>query len=169
MPSSAAITLDQYVTRIEESPIELHGGKKRALTDAEKLLIVQQDELRRLRENGEARKPAPLPPPPPPAPLSSTPTLPSFTALTPAPAQERLQASESSSQISSGSDAANGMASAGNLLGIVAAGVLGGLLYQSNKSAKKTKQDFEGQLAGRDKVPPIVLCIVLIIQSAAKC
>jgi hypothetical protein len=151
----AAITLDQYVTRIEESPIELHGGKKRALTDAEKLLLVQQDELRRLRENGKASSTAPSQTQPPaPAPLSFTPTLPSV----PAPAPELdvktlqpLQSREATAVVQE-SEPGSGFGGAGNLLGIVAAGVLGGLLYRSNKSAEQTKQEFEGQLAGRDEV-----------------
>jgi hypothetical protein len=148
----AAITLDQYVTRIEENPIELHSGKKRALTDAEKLLLVQQDELRMLRESGKATNAAPSKTlPSPPAQLSSTPTLPGMPAPAPEP-EVKLLTQIAEPAVAQESEGSGGLASAGNLLGIMAAGVLGGLLYRSNKSAEQTKQDFEGQLAGRDKV-----------------
>ena len=124
--AEAAVTLDSYVNKIEDNPIELHKGKKRALTDAEKLLLVQQDELRKLRTD----------PPPPQA-----------AAPAAAPAQQPMNAPPKESDGGGG----------GNIAGVLAAGVLGGLLYQSKKSNAQAQGEFEKTLAGKDKVCARVL------------
>ena len=185
--------------------MQSHDGKRRALSDAERLLLQQQDELRQLRSRSqmpqqqrqqleqleqqvEAEKagdakpsfsaPAPAPlaqdsyPMPPQASdrgaqSAATPTLPepvlpkqpevdplaASRAREPARTQTEPQAAAVPS-LGGGAkqEGGGGIGAAGNLFGIVLAGILGGLLYTSKQEKKVAAEDFKGQLAGRDKV-----------------
>jgi hypothetical protein len=133
--AQAEVTLDKYVTRIEENPIEMHNGRRHALSEAEKLLLVQQDELRRLRDasSGSTFR------------IGTAPVVPRDELLmspsiqvAPAPATP-VEGEESS------------LGGVGNILGIVAAGILAGMLYQSRKTTKVVAKEFQGKLEGRDK------------------
>lgn len=156
----------------------MNGGKKNAMTEAERMLLMQQDELRKLRSSAEAFKP------------STTPQLPSAPALpsTAAPTTPSLQAAKQSEEVAEQEQSTVSIAKGGvllqrandaeasvaagtptesgeggslggllNIVGVLAAGVLGGLLYQSNQGKKRVKEDMEGQIADKQKVCYAVL------------
>ena len=199
LPPSFAkdLTLDQFVTRIEDNPIEQHGGKRGALTEAEKMLLIQQDELRQLRnrqaaeqarqalpggrkpmaaeqDGGKERSAGPAlpglpvpfgrnageqastqasdaPPAAPPSPAQSAQARqPDAARVVPEPQQPvaAAPAPESSAKEEGG----GGFGALGNVVGIAAAGVLGGFLYQSRKRTEEVEAVYTQQLAGKDEV-----------------
>lgn len=180
--AKAEVSLDQFVNRIEENPVASHGGKKRALTEAEKLLLVQQDELRRLRDAASASTPSrsltpATPPPQAPAPAPA-PTLPSVFPAAPAPAPRPAEAqvpasvstpepleppSQAAATPSTAAPPQSTQAPAApaqggdplgavNVIGILAAGVLGGLLYQNKQGAKRTEEQLKSAVVTKQQV-----------------
>ena len=195
-PASARVTLDQYVTRIEDNPIEMHGGKRGALSEAEKLLLEQQDELRQLRNRAagsqqprgkssvapaadppaaeapslppappvvEAPTPEPAAPPPPPAPSAPEASTPAPAPLPPLPEPKlddvptipsantvEIKPRDAPAESAPAQQEGGGLGAFGNLIGVVAAGVLGGLLYQSKKASEVAQEQFAGELQGRE-------------------
>lgn len=159
-PATAEVNLDQYVSRIEENPIGSHGGKKRALTEAEKLLLVQQDELRTLREANAEKAPsrsfvpsapsaqAPSPSPMPAPVFAQTPAVPSLPEVV-QPSSQTVTTSPNGAVETTKQDSP---LAAINVVGILAAGVLGGLLYQNKQGAKRTEQELKGAVQSKQKV-----------------
>lgn len=190
--AEAALTLDQFVTRMEDNPT-MQRGRRGPLTDAERMLLEQQDELRQLRSRrgGErtappaedakqqaapessqqaptlpkeqpaaeppaAPAPAPEAVPPPPAARGPTAEVPAPQMPrgdpAPAPAERApMQAAEPKRESAGGEEGGGGIGGAGNLVGVVAAGVLGGFLYQSRKTNETAQLDFEGRLRSKDQ------------------
>lgn len=149
------MTLDQFVTRIEDNPVLAHGGKKGALTEAEKLLLVQQDELRRLRDAAQAGAPSRSITPTAPEPEAKLPSPPAAKAPVAAPALPSTTSSVELPQAPAAAPAQGGdPLGAFNVVGILAAGILGGLLYQNKQGAKRTEDQLKSAVVTKQQVLP---------------
>lgn len=161
-PARSEVSLESFVTKLEDTPIAVNGGKKHALNDAERMLLMQQDELRRLRGGLQATSAQ--------APLSA-PRLPSGTSIgtpssskRPETSQESADAtvsiakggvllqSASEAEAAAGGQPMEGPGGIFNIVGVMAAGVLGGLLYQSNQGQKRVKDEMDSKIAEQQKV-----------------
>lgn len=164
-PAKSEVTLDSYVTSLEDTPIHMNGGKKHAMNEAERMLLMQQDELRKLRSSSEAanapsaygRLSAPQLPSAPSTQSLQTPTASAAMGVSIAKGGVLLQSEkQAEGSVATGAAAQQGESGgAGGLLnigGVLLAGVLGGLLYQSNQGQKRVKDDMESKVAEKQKV-----------------
>ena len=159
---SAELTLDTFVSRLEDSPIAMNGGRKRALSDTERMLLMQQDELRTLRDSSKAppraRAPTPTAPELPPAPVSvpeASAAAPSAPGVAIAQGGVLLQSAEKAPVATSAPAEEGAMESIGgvlNMLTVLGAGLLGGLYYQSRRVAEAEGAELRTQVEKKQKV-----------------